>query len=170
MRNEMIIAFDVAYNENFAHVAGVVFENWMSPKAAQTYTLKVQEIAEYESGQFYKRELPCLLALLQEVKEPIEIIVIDGYVTLGEDQHHGLGQYLYEALDCKIPVIGVAKNEFKGTPKYCEILRGQSQKPLYVTAIGIDLDVAKNHVENMYGKFRIPELLKEVDRLSRAIP
>ena len=166
----MIIAFDVAYTENFAHVAGVVFENWTSQKAAQMYTLKVQEIAEYESGQFYKRELPCLLALLQEVKEPIEIIVIDGYVTLGEDQHHGLGQYLYEALDCKIPVIGVAKNEFKGTPKYCEILRGLSQKPLYVTAIGIDLDVAKNHVENMYGKFRIPELLKEVDRLSRAIP
>ncbi|AYO53857.1 MULTISPECIES: endonuclease V [Acinetobacter] len=166
----MIIVLDVAYTESFAHVAGVVFENWTSQKAAQTYTLKVQEIAEYESGQFYKRELPCLLALLQEVKEPIDLIVIDGYVTLGEDQHYGLGQYLYEALDCKIPVIGVAKNEFKGTPKYCEILRGLSQKPLYVTAIGIDLDVAKNHVENMYGKFRIPELLKEVDRLSRAIP
>ncbi|RZG73430.1 endonuclease V, partial [Acinetobacter sp. WCHAc060033] len=64
----MIIVLDVAYAESFAHVAGVVFENWTSQKAAQTYTLKVQEIAEYESGQFYKRELPCLLALLQEVK------------------------------------------------------------------------------------------------------
>ncbi|AXQ21848.1 endonuclease V [Acinetobacter wuhouensis] len=166
----MIIVLDVAYTESFAYVAGVVFEEWTSQCVAQTYTLKVQEIAGYESGQFYKRELPCLLALLQEVKEPIDLIVIDGYVTLGEDQHHGLGQYLYEALDCKIPVIGVAKNEFKGTPKYCEILRGQSRKPLYVTAIGIDLDVAKNHVKNMSGKFRIPELLKAVDRLSRATP
>ena len=165
----MIIAFDVAYTESFAHVVALVFEDWTSQHCTQSYTLNVQEIAEYESGQFYKRELPCILALFKQVKEPITMIVVDGYVTLGEDQHKGLGQYLYEALDGKIPVIGVAKNGFKGTPSYCEILRGQSTKPLYITAKGIELEQAKNNVQKMYGKYRIPELLKQVDRLSKQI-
>lgn len=118
----MIIAFDVAYTESFAHVVAVVFEDWTSKLCTQSYTLNVQEIAEYESGQFYKRELPCILALFKQVKEPITMILIDGYVTLGEDQHKGLGQYLYEALDSKIPVIGVAKNSYKGTPSDYKIL------------------------------------------------
>ncbi len=165
----MIIVLDVAYTESSAHVAGVVFEDWTSYEAIQDYTLKIYDIAEYESGQFYKRELPCLLALLKEIKEPVECIVIDGYVTLGEDQHRGLGLYLYEALNCEIPVIGVAKNAFKGTPNRCEVFRGKSDKPLYVTATGIELELAKNNVKNMHGKFRIPELLKAVDRLSRVI-
>ena len=64
-------------------------------------------------------------------------------------------------------MIGVAKNEFRGTPKEFEILRGQSVKPLYVSAIGIELVQAKHNVQSMYRKYRIPELLKQVDRLSR---
>ena len=95
--------------------------------------------------------------------------MIDGYVYLGVQQTVGLGQHLYAALVDKIPVIGVAKNEFKGTPKEFEILRGQSTKPLYVSAIGIELTQAKKNVQTMYGKYRIPELLKQVDRLSRTV-
>ena len=103
------------------------------------------------------------------VKEAIDMIVIDGYVYLGAQQIAGLGQHLYAALADKIPVIGVAKNEFKGTPKEFEVLRGQSTKPLYVSAIGIELAQAKKNVQTMYGKYRIPELLKQVDRLSRTM-
>lgn len=163
----MILAIDVAYTENSAQVAGIVFESWASSVILNHYLITINPIAEYESGQFYKRELPCILTLLDLVKEPLDMIVIDGYVYLGTEQMAGLGQHLYNAIADKTPVIGVAKNEFKGTPKEFEILRGASVKPLYVSAIGIELAQAKHDVQSMYGKYRIPELLKQVDRLSR---
>ncbi len=47
----------------------------------------------------------------------LETIIIDGYVWLEEPKIFGLGMYLYEALNRKYPIIGVAKSRFKNTPK-----------------------------------------------------
>jgi len=94
-------------------------------------------------------------------------VVIDGYVWLGEPNHYGLGLYLYDALYKKVPIIGVAKNRFKDTPKECELFRGSSKKPLFITSVGVDLESAKKFIESMYGDYRIPKLLKKVDNLSR---
>ncbi|WP_353165654.1 endonuclease V [Acinetobacter sp.] len=163
----MILAIDVAYSETSAQVAGGVFDAWDAADLFKRYRISLDHIMDYESGQFYKRELPCIEALLAHVTEQIDTIIIDGYVYLGNEQKAGLGQYLYEALIRKVPVIGVAKNQFKGTPSNCEILRGQSIQPLYISAVGIELELAKQYVKNMHGKYRIPKLLKEVDRLSR---
>ncbi|MDM1757568.1 MULTISPECIES: endonuclease V [unclassified Acinetobacter] len=163
----MILAIDVAYTETSAQIAGIVFEHWNSQVFTTQYVIQIDEIADYESGQFYKRELPCIFALFNQVKEQISTIVVDGFVYLGEEQKAGLGKHLYDALTHKIPVIGVAKNPFKGTPKANELLRGESTKPLYVTAIDIDLDQAKLAISEMHGKHRIPTLLKLVDQLSR---
>lgn len=163
----MILAVDVAYTETSAQVAGIVFEHWNSQIFAKQYVIQIDEIADYESGQFYKRELPCIFALFSEVKEQISTIVVDGFVYLGEEQKAGLGKHLYDALTHKIPVIGVAKNPFKRTPKASELLRGESTKPLYVTSIGVSLDQAKLAISDMHGKHRIPTLLKLVDQLSR---
>lgn len=114
------------------------------------------------------RELLCIIELLKCVKYPLECIVIDGYVTLGAGEHPGLGMLLWQHLDGKIPVIGIAKSKFVGTPENAEILRGGgSLKPLFVTAAGVDLQGAKNNVIKMGGKFRIPDLIKAADRLSR---
>ncbi|WP_218965971.1 hypothetical protein [Snodgrassella communis] len=66
-------------------------------------------IAPYQSGQFYRQELPCIMALLDKIGlSTISTIVIDGYVHLA-DGKIGLGGYLYHALDKTIPIIGVAK-------------------------------------------------------------
>lgn len=75
--------------------------------------------------------------------------------------------HLYEALDRRIPVIGVAKTAFLRATNARDVARGSSAKPLFVTAVGMDLDVAAGHVRDMHGTFRIPTLLKLVDRLSR---
>ncbi|TCM69764.1 endonuclease V [Acinetobacter calcoaceticus] len=163
----MIVAIDVGYQESTALVAALVFEHWQSQTPVQEYRLKLNDIAEYEAGAFYKRELPCILAILQSIQHEIDCIVIDGYVFLGEDQTAGLGHYLWEALGQKVPIIGVAKNFFKGTPKACEMLRGKSIKPLYVTAIGIEQSVALQSIQSMFGQHRIPNLLKRVDQMSR---
>ena len=97
------------------------------------------------------------------------VIIIDGYVWLGDEFHPGLGAYLYEALGRVTVVIGVAKAHFQEGPAVRAVKRGASSRPLYVTAAGIDLNEAAQSVVELHGEFRIPTLLKRVDRLSRGL-
>lgn len=160
---------DVQYTENTALAAGIIFENWQSDSVLRKITQPLENIAPYEAGSFFKRELPCLLSVLAAVHEPLKVIIIDGFVTLGEDQHAGLGAHLYDAINQKTPIIGVAKRFFMDTPKVCELLRGDSQNPLYITTIGLPIDTAKAHIASMHGQYRIPTLLRLVDQLCRGI-
>lgn len=165
----MIFATDVHYTENSASAAGILFTHWRSDNCKETIVKVIDKVADYHSGQFYKRELPCIMALLQELEIPPDTIVVDGYVTLGEKQKPGLGMHLYGALQQSIPVIGVAKNAFTGTPAECELIRGVSRNPLYITSVGIPLEIAKQHILSMHGGYRIPTLLKQVDQLCRSL-
>ena len=66
-------------------------------------------------------------------------------------------------------MIGVAKTDYH-TISRCKasILRGASRKPLFVTAAGIPLDQAAENIKSMHGQYRIPTLLKELDRLTKS--
>ncbi len=163
----MILAVDVGYQENTALAIGVVFDNWQSPTPKKIYQKQIDNIASYQSGNFYQRELPCILALLADVSEKIDVIVIDGYVRLGEQQSAGLGQHLWQTLPTKIPIIGVAKSYFQGTPSDCQIFRGNSKKALFITSIDIPLIEAKQTILSMFGEHRIPYLLKLADQHSK---
>ncbi|WP_373546150.1 endonuclease V [Chamaesiphon sp.] len=163
----MIFAVDVNYIEGKALVAGILFEYWQGSETICQITTKIANVSEYEPGQFYKRELPCILGILTRLESLPEIIVVDGYVELGAAQKPGLGKHLYDAIDGKSIIIGVAKNRFEDTPVEAEVFRGGSQRPLYVTAIGISQAEAKSAIASMYGKYRIPNLLKMVDKLSK---
>ena len=163
----MIYVLDVDYNgDENAQVACIGFHNWDDEKASYEKVDFIENIEPYESGSFFKRELPCLLKALENLDD-IEVVVVDGYVWLEEESHYGLGMYLYDALDKKIPIIGVAKNKFNNTPEVCELFRGESTKPLYISSVGIELKEAKNAVAKMYGAYRFPFLLKRVDSLCR---
>lgn len=167
----MKLAIDVGYHDNGATAAGVLFENWNDASPCQEVCAKIAEVAAYESGQFYKRELPCITELLQSIESDFDTILIDGFVWLSDDQPtpaKGLGAYLFDLLDQKIPVIGVAKTEFVGSGA-AQVLRGTSQRPLYVTAAGIQQGDAVKFVQSMQGENRIPTLLKRVDQLSRIV-
>lgn len=115
--------------------------------------------------------MPCILSLLDKIDlNNIEAIVVDGFVYLDDEKKHGLGGRLYEKLDNKIPIIGVAKTNFAAIEKHkLALLRGDSKKPLYITAIGIELDDAFEKVASMAGEFRFPTLLKELDRLTKEL-
>lgn len=165
----MILAVDVQYAQSSAVVAGVLFPHWQSDEVASDRTKRIHNIAPYEPGLFYKRELPCILSLLKEIDIEPNTIVVDGYVTLGAQQKPGLGLHLYDEMKQKVPVIGVAKSRFKDTPTFCEVLRGSSQNPLLVTSAGIPLTEAKQKIAEMHGSNRIPTLLKRVDQLCRGI-
>ncbi|UFH35075.1 endonuclease V [Flavobacterium acetivorans] len=164
----MLLAIDVYYKENEAKVVAVVFNS--EDETPQSIVIdQITGIEDYVSGEFYKRELPCIDSILQKVNlNDIEAVIIDGHIYVDDDGTFGLGGYTWESLNKKIPVIGVAKNSFfrnKNTVK--KVFRGESKKPLYVSSIGIDLDSATNLIKNMKGDYRIPTILKELDRITK---
>jgi deoxyribonuclease V len=166
----MLLAFDTYYTGQKAHTACVIFNTWGDAQPQAVYTETRDGVEEYRPGEFYKRELPCILSLLEQIAiNDVKAIVVDGYVYLDDNGTHGLGGHLYESLDRLIPIIGVAKTKFCSVGKLQRpVLRGSSRMPLYVTAAGMDVDEAATSIRNMNGKYRIPSLLKQLDRLSRS--
>ncbi|MRX68070.1 Endonuclease V [Flavobacterium resistens] len=167
----MILAFDTYYYDNKAKTVCLEFTEWNQEKDFKVHTEIIDNVSEYIPGEFYKRELPCILSLLNKIdlKEDT-IIIVDGFVYLDDDKKYGLGGHLYEKLNKKIPIIGVAKTNFASIEKDKKpLFRGDSKKPLFVTSIGIDLEDAFQKIESMAGEFRIPTLLKEMDRLTKEI-
>ncbi len=165
----MILAIDVHYREDFAQAIGVVFTDWNATDALHKHKVHIKNVEEYVPGQFYKRELPCIAELLKVVDmEKIDTIVVDGYVFLNDDNKAGLGHYLYEFLEEKKTIIGVAKRSFHENEKnVVEVLRGTSQNPLYVTGIGVEKEIAAKNIRMMKGENRMPTLLKLVDTMTR---
>jgi deoxyribonuclease V len=163
----VILAVDVHYldEEDTASAGGVLAAHWPDESVWDRITYRHQGLEDYVPGQFYKRELPCLLPLvrLAEQRQPLSVIVVDGFVDLGEKP--GLGRHLYDALGQAYPVIGVAKSEFPGADALA-VRRGSSAKPLWVSATG-DTEEAARHVLSMAGTGRFPKLLREADRLAR---
>ena len=162
----MILAADVSYSQTRASAAGILLTRWEDAEPYRVLHAELDPVAPYIPGQFYRRELPCILALTNQLECFPEIIIVDGYVYLGSERRPGLGQHLYDALDGRSAVVGVAKTRFKDTPT-AEVLRGQSLNPMYVTAVGLDEMEARDCVARMYGPHRIPAMLKLVDRLSK---
>lgn len=147
-------------------VAAVLFSTWLDAAPTQELVLTLSSQAGYVPGEFYKRELPCLLHLIQSLPEIPGTIIVDGYVWLGPDVP-GLGARLYEALGHKAAIIGVAKTLFRSQDIACPVFRGGSQRPLYVTAAGIDAQTAVSSIQSMHGEYRIPTLIKRADQLAR---
>jgi deoxyribonuclease V len=165
----MILAVDVHYSGHKATVAGVVFENWPDEAPQKEYVSLMEGVADYEPGKFFKRELPCLLKLIADYALKPDFVIVDGYVFLDGHSKAGLGKHLYDALNGETAVVGVAKKPFKAMNVRYEVYRGTSSKPLYVTAVGIELAQAKERVRMMHGQHRLPTLLKRVDRICRGL-
>lgn len=159
----MKLAMDVQYTDQQAHVCGVLFDRWDDKAEHRIYTVVVDNPEPYVPGKFYLRELPCLLALFAQVREPVDCFVVDGYCDVGPG-HPGLGRHLYDAT--RIPCVGVAKTQFQGA--CCvEVLRGdESTKPLFCTQVGGSEDLTLA-IKSMHGSYRIPRLLKLADSVAR---
>lgn len=164
----MFLAADVQYQGDTGFAAGVVFPFWDSATPEAQYVVRCPDVAPYVPGNFYLRELPCLLRLLDAVRLPIDCVIVDGFVFLDGVKRPGLGKHLFDALDGRTPVVGVAKSAFAGIREDCAVFRGGSRRPLYVTSIGLSSVAARAGVASMHGGYRLPVLLKAVDQLCRA--
>lgn len=163
----MKVCVDIDYRQDVIVAAGVGFRDW--PDAAPSFEQTARFPAQadvYESGQFYRREMPYVLALVGQLRVPVDTIVIDGSVWL-EGGRPGLGARLHEALGGAYAVVGVAKRPFRDAANAVALHRGASKAPLFVSAVGVDLGIAVAGVARMHGPHRLPTLLKRVDRLSR---
>ncbi len=171
MRKLLFLILDVHYQVEGtvtnAYVAAIRFSGIQKNKILNEYNIMVSNVTSYESGQFYKREMPCLIALINQISDPFDIIIIDGYVYLDGLAQSGMGKYLYDNLKSKKPIIGIAKNKFNGINEEYEVYRGKSKHPLYVTTEDYDLNDAKLLIKNLEGEFRIPSIIQKVDKLSR---
>jgi len=86
------LAVDAYYAGSKAKVVGVLFENFSDEKPLKIISKAVGDVTPYESGSFYKRELPCIVSLLQDLDvRDISLIVIDGFVYLDDEGGYGLG-------------------------------------------------------------------------------
>ena len=164
----MIACFDVHYEKDLAIAAAIVFNHWSDESIVDHFVVRCKSGGRYQAGSFYQRELGPLLEVIRQFEEPIHTYVIDAYCHLSADGSPGLGARLHQELSNEIQVIGVAKNRFRDTSHAIEVLRGESDRPLFVSSIGIDYQAAANHIQSMSGEHRIPNLLKSVDRLARS--
>jgi deoxyribonuclease V len=170
-----LLALDVSYNEEEkTGVVGAAATDNNNKIIFSTARL-IRNVEPYISGQFYKRELPCLKEMIADLRTcnpqlHWDCIVVDGYVWLsppdGSPECQGLGARLYyEYMDW--PVIGVAKSIYPGTPAIT-IFRGiEGTKPLYVTSVDFDPNEAAELIKDLPGKYKVPDLLREADRMSK---
>lgn len=181
-----IICLDVDYRASSSVAAAVVFHDWSDAASSHEVVHRADAPpADYQPGQFYLRELPHLLAVLELAtrswSEPPRLLLVDGFVWLedapaapasdeGALPTPGLGAHLHRALADRghaVPVIGVAKRPYRLANRAVPVVRGQSAAPLWVTAVGVSVEEAAAAVAAMHGEHRLPTLLKRVDRLAR---
>ena len=74
----MFACVDVGYHAAGARAAAVTFDQWEDADPSGEYSLDIASVEAYVPGQFYRRELPCLMAVLQQLPNRPETIVVDG--------------------------------------------------------------------------------------------
>ena len=65
----MILMIDVQYHLQGATAVAGLIKDWQSTQFDKTYTIDIKDVLDYQAGQFYQRELPCILQLLDVIEE-----------------------------------------------------------------------------------------------------
>lgn len=158
-------AVDVFYDDGGgARAALVVCSELSFSSVEDEYVADIAQVEPYEPGALFRRELPCIRAVLT-LGPQLDLLVIDGYATLDPQGRPGLGAHASDAIG--VPVIGVAKTPFRTATHAAEVIRGIATRPLYITAAGLEVTKAAQIVRTMAGPNRIPDALARVDRLAR---
>ncbi len=166
---DLVGVVDVHYAdaEGWARAALVVCKGPELSEVLLEQVSVLKDVADYEPGALYKRELPCIRAVLAEAAvDGLKALVVDGYATLDPLGRFGLGAHAAAAFG--LAVIGVAKTPYRPATHAIEVLRGEATRPLYVTGTGGISDAqAATLVATMAGPYRIPSAIARVDALAR---
>jgi deoxyribonuclease V len=164
----LCLAVDVHYlGSGAARAAAVVAADSAFAHVLAEHSAVVPGAEPYRPGQFYRRELPPLRAVLSGL-DGLGLLVVDGYVDLDPDGRPGLGAHAHAEFG--VPVVGVAKSGFRTATHAVAVLRGSSARPLFVTSAGMPRAEAAELVRLMAGRFRVPDALRRADQLARTGP
>jgi deoxyribonuclease V len=193
----MICCVDVDYQATGVTTACVGFGAWTDEVATIELVVRSAGAAPpYEPGAFYRRELPYVLGALERMPA-LDVIVVDAYVWLAPDEpglgwhlHDARGIAVIGVAKTRYAGAAAASRHRAAGPlsgigaaaasrhraagplsgigaESIEVVRGDSARPLFVTAVGIDAGVAADHIRAMHGEFRIPTLIRCADGLAR---
>jgi deoxyribonuclease V len=107
----VIAIVDAAYGNEASAAACVMAAGWESGAAISEFTHRDGPAADYQPGEFYRRELPLIVSVLAMLPRKPDIVLIDGYVWLGVEGRKGLGAHLHEALNADSAIVGIAKTK-----------------------------------------------------------
>jgi deoxyribonuclease V len=160
-------AVDVHYlSAGGARAAAVLAPDATFAHVLAERTATVDGVPAYRPGEFYRRELPPLRAVLDGLSE-LGLLVVDGYADLDPSGRPGLGAHAQAEFG--IPVIGVAKSRFRTATHAVPVERGSSVRPLFITAAGMPAADAADLVRRMAGRYRLPDALRRADNLARQV-
>src|SRR5262249_22254650 len=91
---------DVDYRGEGAVAACMLLNDWSDAEAAGEHVARIGRVEAYVPGQFYRRELPCLLAVLGTLAARAGGVVRGGCVLLAAGQAGGRGALVLVARRC----------------------------------------------------------------------
>ncbi|WP_285476566.1 deoxyribonuclease V [Amycolatopsis sp. NBRC 101858] len=179
-----VTGLDVAYDDTGVIAAAVVTLETAGLTVVEERTHRARAVFPYEPGLFAFRELPPLLAALEQLDHEPDVLVCDGH-GLAHPRRFGLACHL--GVLTGLPAFGVGKTRFVGTHTSPAAARGSSEplvdageevgavlrtqdgvKPVYVSAgHRIDLAHACRLTLALSPRYRLPETTRRADRLSR---
>ena len=93
----MILAFDTYYFENRAKTVCISFDDWSNEGNYAVNSEIIEGIEEYVPGEFYRRELPCILSLLGKMApDQVEAIIVE--ITGNNAKEIGV-EWMYQSDD-----------------------------------------------------------------------
>ncbi|MCG5218507.1 deoxyribonuclease V [Streptosporangium sp. KLBMP 9127] len=181
---EFVAGLDVAYRSDDELTAAVVVLDARTLEIADQAVVTGHAMFPYVPGLFAFRELPPLLDALDKLTVRPELLVCDGY-GVAHPRRFGLACHLGVLTD--LPCVGVGKTSFIGRNDppapargaWAPILDGDEVigralrtrddvKPVYVSqGHRMSLDNACRHILDLTPSFRLPEPIRQADRLSR---
>ena len=181
-----VAGVDVGFENNYAITkAAVAVLSYPDLKLVETTSALLPTTFPYIPGYLSFREIPAILAALEQVQITPDLILCDGQ-GLAHPRRFGLACHLGVLLD--LPTIGVAKSLLIGKHEELSPKKGQWQplihegetigvvlrsrtnvKPIYVS-IGhrISLPTAIEYVMGCLTKYRLPETTRWADKLASA--
>jgi len=176
----LIAAVDVAYHEDRAFVGAIVMAG---RDVVESVSLEYRlAVADYQPGEFARREAPCALEALGKLQSVPSILLVDGQGR-AHPRRYGLACLLGEKLGW--PTVGVAKNLLVGEHGPLDTTRGaqapilfenetvgaavrtrEGVKPVYVS-VGFDMEL-EQAVETVLSssRYRIPDPLRAAHGVS----
>jgi deoxyribonuclease V len=121
----------------------------------------------YRLGEFYRRELPPLRAVLEDLSG-LGLLVVDGYADLDPGGRPGLGAHAHAEFG--IPMIGVAKSWFRTASPRCRPCADPRDGGCSSRRPGCPQPPRRTWSGAWPAGTRLPDALRRADTLARTGP